>query len=396
MSHSVAPQVDRPVTIAVLVVMGALVSFVLIIAPGLVGAFITTMDFSPQQAGYLISVELAGLGLAALPGMYWLNRVSWLQVCRICLPLLAICHLLSAQVSDFQWLLLLRLVSGLLGGSAMCICLAALGMSRHTERNLGLWVVAQLVLGAAGLAALPHMVDLWGVPSIFITASAAVALLSLFIRHVPPGRSQPAQPKHVTHQQTHLMHVLIGLVGLLAFYLSLSGTWAYLERIGQALQLSASDIGYYLSVASVMGIAGAVSATLLSNRLGRLMPGTGGLLMMLLAIALLLTDPRAAGYLLAACVFKYAWTFVLPYLLAAINNADSSGRAIVVANVVIGTGLAGGPALAAAMLGEDGYDNILWTGVAMMTLALLLFVPVFLFADRRDAQRSAYDVVDAA
>ena len=80
--------VNNPSAIATLVALGALTSFVLIIAPGLVGAFVNELGLTPQQAGYLISADMAGMGLAILPEVAVAADLRRGQLVRISVPTL--------------------------------------------------------------------------------------------------------------------------------------------------------------------------------------------------------------------------------------------------------------------------------------------------------------------
>lgn len=66
---------------------------------------------------------------------------------------------------------------------------------------------------------------------------------------------------------------------------------------------------------------------------------------MLLSIGLLFGLSGAVQFAAAAIIFKFSWTFILPYLLATVSDLDSSGHLMNSTNLMIGTGLALGPVL---------------------------------------------------
>ena len=61
-------------------------------------------------------------------------------------------------------------------------------------------------------------------------------------------------------------------------------------------------------------------------------------------------QPLLVRYAIAALLFKFTWTFVLPFILARVAGLDNSGRLMNSINLVIGGGMAAGPALAGALL----------------------------------------------
>jgi predicted MFS family arabinose efflux permease len=93
---------------------------------------------------------------------------------------------------------------------------------------------------------------------------------------------------------------------------------------------------------------------------------------MLAAIALLAGQPGIVRYAAAAFLFKFAWTFALPFILASLAAADRSGRLINAANMVIGGGLALGPLLAGHLIQAGGLNPMLAAGFALGTLSLIL------------------------
>ncbi|MBN3823745.1 MFS transporter, partial [Burkholderia sp. Ac-20384] len=83
---------------------------------------------------------------------------------------------------------------------------------------------------------------------------------------------------------------------------------------------------------------------------------------------------HAGGYSAAIFAFKFAWTFVLPFILATVAQIDTSGRLVATLNFVIGAGLAAGPLLAGLMLDAGGTMRVLFTAataVAIVSFAAL-------------------------
>jgi hypothetical protein len=55
---------------------------------------------------------------------------------------------------------------------------------------------------------------------------------------------------------------------------------------------------------------------------------------------------------MAICAFKFAWTFVLPFIIAEVAVRDPSGKLLASTTLIIGTGLSLGPLFAGLMLGS--------------------------------------------
>jgi predicted MFS family arabinose efflux permease len=372
MNPSMDSQADRQFTLFSVVCMTATVAAILMIAPVVVGALITRHGFTPVQAGVTISVELGAMSLAAWPALWWLPRWSWPKLLTVMLPVMIAGNLACAFVSDFGVLAALRGLTGLAGGSVMVVCLAVVGMTRQMERNFGWWTISQLLLGAVGLALLPRVMPLVGLRGLYFGLAVLLAACLPLARSVP----QRAAPRAGGGSAGALgVPALLGLAGILCLYVALGGVWTYVERIGAAAGLAATRIGDDLTIASLCGIAGCGSAIVLGARWGRVRPLLLGFALILAGAAALGGTVSATGFLLAAGAFKFAWTFALPFILASMATHDSSGRLMAIANFMIGGGLALGPALVAALLGEPpDYGIVPRLGFAFAVTSLLLLL----------------------
>jgi MFS transporter, DHA1 family, inner membrane transport protein len=370
----VSPAADRPEAVASVVALAAVISAMLLIAPVVVGALITRYGFTPQQAGLTISVELGAMSLAALPSLIWLPSAPWRWIIVAALLTMIAGNLLCAFVGSFAALAALRTLTGFAGGSIMVICLRLIATSRETERNFGWWTVGQLVLGAAGLAVLPRLIPQIGLRGLFFGLAGCLALCLVATRWIPE-RDAGRNPGVAGSRGTLGGTALLSLGAILVFYVALSGLWTYVERIGAAAGLSPARIGDNLTIASLCGVAGCGTAAFLGGTLGRKTPLLGGYMLMLVSILCFAGSPSPLRYILAACGFKYAWTFALPYILASASDLDRDGRLMALSNLVIGCGLAIGPAIIAAMLDERlDYGVSITTAVVGVVLSLLLLM----------------------
>ena len=152
--------------------------------------------------------------------------------------------------------------------------------------------------------------------------------------------------------------------------------------MGDAAGFDPKFIGYTLSGVSVVGVAGALTATWLSTRLGRIIPFAAGIVILGISFALLYGLSSQNIYILSAFLFKYGWWFISPYLLANMTTLDPSGRLITATNFVIAFGQALGPLVVGFMLVEAAsgqvvdYSPALTFGLAAFVLCCVFFTPV--------------------
>lgn len=130
-----------------------------------------------------------------------------------------------------------------------------------------------------------------------------------------------------------------------------------------------------LAAATVCGIIGAGGAALRGTRRADRLPVWLGYGLLIVSVGLLIGQPLLVRYAIAALLFKFTWTFVLPFILARVAGLDNSGRLMNSINLVIGGGMAAGPALAGALLQHfASADPLLAAAGVCALLSLILIV----------------------
>lgn len=339
-----------PLRLLAIVLFAAIVPCVLMTAPAVAMQYATQLGLGPARIGQLFSAELAAMSLATLPAYYWQSRWDWRQVARSAALLFILANLACVWSTDYGTLMALRATSALAGGTLMVVCIASAASSPQADRVYGLWVTGQLILGAVGLWLLPPLFASFGLQALYLGMALLMLLLLPMAGAFPAGAASKTQaPDERATTRTRLPG-LLGLLAVLLFYVGLSAVWTFIGSIASAAAIDPASSGRILSIATLLGIAGSLSATLIGPRWPRGMLLLLGYGLMAAAVCLLLGAPQVARFAIAALLFKYTWTFVLPFILACLADLDQRGRLMNSANLVIGGGLALGPALAGPML----------------------------------------------
>jgi MFS family permease len=121
---------------------------------------------------------------------------------------------------------------------------------------------------------------------------------------------------------------------------------------GAGIDLSASSI--VLSIATVAGIVSALVATILGDTPRRRMYLIAGYVAMAVSVVLLFGAPGLVRFAIAAIIFKFAWTFILPYLLSSLSDLSAGGQIMNTTNLMIGSGFAIGPIVSGALIESGG------------------------------------------
>ncbi|MFM0362951.1 MFS transporter [Paraburkholderia sediminicola] len=374
-----APREFATSTLLSLVVFAAITPLLLLVAPAVAAQLGGQLGLSASQIGTYFFVELGAFSCATLPSLLWLGRVDARRVAAIATAVFCIGNFATAVLMPgFVALLVLRALTALGGGTLMVLCMTSAATSGNRDRVYGLWVVGQLVAGALGLFVLPHLFEAFGLRALYVALAVLALIASPLTRGFDPAlgdasgkRAQQAGAGvngGSTMSTTNSTWVLATLVigGVLAFYVAIGGVWTFASKAASVAGLDAGHTGELLAVASVMGIVGAACASVIGNRIARAAMLLTGYAILVAALLGLSAHPGSTGYAAAIFAFKFAWTFVLPFILAAAAKTDTSGRLIATLNFVIGAGLAIGPLIAGFLLDAGAGLNTLFQGAAVI------------------------------
>ncbi|MDN7633296.1 MFS transporter [Burkholderia cepacia] len=365
-------------TLVALVVFAAITPLLLLVAPAVAGQLATQLGLSASQIGTYFFVELGAFSLATVPSYVWLGRIDARRVAAFAIALFGAGNLLTALwMPGFVALLALRAVTALGGGSLMVLCMTSAATSENSDRVYGLWVVGQLIAGAIGLFVLPHVFAAFGLRALYVALAGLALLAAPLSRGFPSSlgaRTAPAQHARGAAARTPQGLIVLAIGAVLTFYLAIGSVWTFASRAAAEAGLDPQSTGNVLAIASVMGIAGAALASCAGGRLARRAMLTAGYALLAASLVALAVMRQAGGYSAAIFAFKFAWTFVLPFILATVAQIDTSGRLVATLNFVIGAGLAAGPLLAGLMLDAGGTMHALFTiatAVAIVSFAAL-------------------------
>lgn len=387
MSSLAAPLLITPLQqrlrLLAVVLFSAIGPLVLLTAPALASRYIAELGLDNRQVGLLFSLELGAMAIATIPTYFWMRRYNWRRIATSAAVLFLIGNLLSALLMNstapsFSLLVALRFLTAFSEASLVLVCLGTAGTLPNAARAFGLWVTGQLVLAAFSLQFMPWLFSHWQVGSFFLLIALFTAVCLPLIRSLPSGGDTPTESTTTRDTNAALGKIALGMLAIFLFYLSLAGIWTFVGELARTQGISSGDSSSALASASLLGVVGAALASWIGTRGKREWLLALGYLAMASSLIGLLGDVSLLRYLLAACAFKFAWTFALPFLLAAISDYDrQGGKLVVLANLAICGGLAIGPSLAAWLLGEtENFSLLLQVSAAICVLSFLAILPL--------------------
>jgi predicted MFS family arabinose efflux permease len=374
---------DKPMTIAAAVALSCIGVFGLLPQPLMVGALQDSLGFSSQQAGLITAAEVFGGALASICSAFWIQRVNWRLAALFAIAVVLLGNLLSSFQESYASLLALRGAVGFFGeGTAFAVAISVISNTSETDRNFAYSIAAQVGFGVIAFATLPFAVANFGLGGILIPLGAITLLIAPLLRWLPAASSRQ---HHASAAGTaaSVGPAVLALGILLIWCIGLGGIYAFEERIGVAGGLEQTRVGSALAVAVAVGFLGALAASWVADRWGRIPPVTVALLAQVGAIALLQGELSWIQFALFASVFHFFWNFTGPYLMGMVASADATGRIAVLMPAAQTGGFAAGTALAGNLMTEGSLLAANGVAIAGCLIALVVFVPAALAASRR-------------
>lgn len=378
-----APRDFAASTLLSLVVFAAITPLLLLVAPAVAAQLGAQAGLSASQIGTYFFVELGAFSCATLPSLLWLGRVDARRVAVVATAVFCAGNFATALLMPgFAGLLALRAITALGGGTLMVLCMTSAATSANRDRVYGLWVVGQLVAGAVGLFLLPMLFADFGLRALYVVLGVLGLCAAPLTRGFDPalGRVTHSSSGQAGGQRANATGVAANMAGnaainaawviagVFVFYVAIGGVWTFASKAAVLAGFDAARTGEVLAIASVMGIVGAACASTIGGRVPRLAMLVCGYAILAFALAGLASRPGTAGYCAAVFAFKFAWTFVLPFILAAAAKHDRGGRLIASLNFVIGAGLAAGPLIAGVLLDAGASIAALFAGAAAISV----------------------------
>ncbi|MEN0134898.1 MAG: MFS transporter [Rhodococcus sp. (in: high G+C Gram-positive bacteria)] len=363
--------------VAVIVLFSAVVAMLLLMAPAAASQLQRQLALSPSQTGDLFAAELGAMSIASIPALWWMKKYNLRTMSTIFGTFFILGNICSAYIGEYGTLVVVRFLTSLAGGSLMVLCMSLAAQTRDRNRVYGLWLMGQLCFGAIGLAVLPKFFDTFGIGiAYWVLGVLMIAVLPL-VRFLPQRNifAGCVGGEDTVPTVNYAFRATLGLIALLAFYVSLSGIWTFLGGIAGASMIDNETSSSILSIATVLGIAGSVGATVLGARPSTRINLLVGYLAMTLSVALLAGMPGVLRFTAAALLFKFTWTFILPYLMSTLSGLDRSGQLVNLANLAIGGGFALGPLMGGRLVESvGGYGTLIVVSVAGLLVSLVLIL----------------------
>ncbi len=327
----------------------------LVVQPMIVGALVDLRGLTERQAGIVAAVELTGLTLGILCLIGAVGRVRRSSFALLAVSAIVAANVATCFVTQFDWLLPLRFLSGIGAASAFCISSSLASSSPKPENSFA--IMNAICIAYSGVLTLlsPSILQAHGLPGIMLTLSFITLLALLVIPWIPPQLVSTSRSGAADARAKMPLAIPLPVLALLAMMLLLytghGGIWAFQERIGIAAGLSEQEVGKSLGMSMLLwGVGGSLLARLLSLSLGRIVPQVISLGASLIAVLLLVFGTTPVAFATSSGLIALSWFYGLPYQMGLLAAHDPKGRAALAGTMMSTAGMAAGPGIAAFLL----------------------------------------------
>ncbi|MDG1123054.1 MAG: MFS transporter [Glaciecola sp.] len=346
--------------------------------PILLGSLADTFGFELQTVGLLGSICFAGYLLGTLSSVLIINRFC-LRRLTLVSSLCSILLLLASSLSDAILQMPLWGGIGFFAALMTCLGLRIIGQMANKERALGVRQGIELGVTALVLFVLPaYVISQYAYAGAAVSLSLIIALLSLSVFWLPKDTHLESIDNSIKAQLNIPTGAWLALLVFLVFATGNIALWAFLERMGNAIALSSSEMGTVFAVLKLLGGAAAFSVALIGARIGLRLPYV--IVLCVLAIGLYLiwlsfnsTTNQFMLFAMGAWIWEVAFTWGCVFQTAAVARLDAKGRAIMLIPAAFGLSAMIGPAMG-GWLAASGYYQILVLAFVASVVAIGCFI----------------------
>jgi predicted MFS family arabinose efflux permease len=284
------------------------------------------LKWSATRLGVVAAIELAGLALGSLSGLYWQRRWRWRQVGLPSILVAIAGNVACVVVKDFAGVCVLRALVGISGGLLSALYSAVLANSRSPGRIIAVTTFIQIGVEAAFMFSTASVFARLGSSGLFVLMAGLFIALLPFLTLLPTRwpTAAVADPREPTGPLGSWRAYPL-LLSFIPFIVVQAGVYTFLGEFGRvAANLSVDATLHAIGISVVLSSLGSVAAYWLNDRMGFRLPIGGAVLLMTgMLFGMILGSRSAALFLLYISLLQIGWIFLNCYLYSALIDANN-------------------------------------------------------------------------
>ena len=381
---------DKPTTIIAALLLSCIGVSALLAMPILTATLVASVGLPADIAGKVGAVEALGTALAPLAATLWMGRVKWRTAAIFAILVVIAGNVVSSYQTSAGTLTALRFAVGFLGeGTAFTLAIGIISKTAQKDRNFAFLIAAQVTLGVLAFLLLPLPAD-GGIGGVLLPLAGFAFLTLATVGWIPQPTEAAGHHAAAGGSGGSSGPAFTALTVMLIWCTGLGSIWAFVKLIGTSAGIDPEKVGVALGISTGVGTVGALLASWLADRVGRIAPVTVALLVQVAMIALLQGQMSFLEFAVTAAVFQTFWNLNGPYLMGTIALSDNTGKvSLLIPTAQIG-GFFLGPVIASRFLtAGEGFGPANTVAIICCLLALALFIPTAIRLNRRLAGQPA-------
>ncbi|MCC9662096.1 MFS transporter [Pseudoalteromonas sp. MB41] len=356
--------------------------FYINIMPAVVNGLKGGGGFTSQQAGFVSSANLYGAAIGALAAVFLIKRIQWQRFAYALLVTLLVIDFACIYIAEPTTMIATRALHGLAGGLLVGIGFCIISRTFEADKTFGYLLLIQWGLGGLGIMYLPALTPEFGTAGLFFALMAFTAV-SLFMLPFLP-HYHVSKPLNENLNKTEVASAIkpsrlllgLNLFAIFLFQAANMGLFAYMIELGTTDGLKIEFMSNALGMASWIALLGALLVIVIGTKFGRTIPILIATLITALCSWLLHFSNNDMVYLITNIIIGITWAFVLPYLFGICAELDKLGQAAAMGGFASKMGLASGPMVAALILQDENYQQIIdFAVIGLIACAAVAFLP---------------------
>ena len=333
--------------------------------PFLIGSFTDALSLSPQQGGFLGTIEQAGLVTGTLVVYFARSRANWHTLLLIGAVVALAANEFSLAAKSAEQLFPIRYTVGVGLGIAMALTMYFLGKTSNPDRSYGIMMAIQIAIFSAFAFLCPYLINTWALAGFVHAVGICIATIMVLLWWLPKGDAahpETVVSESVKHDAPTVSRALFGLLTLVAmslYQIGMFALFAFLERIGSNSSLTLEFVGTAIAIGGgAGGVVGGLVASWLADRLGRVIPLTISVCASLVAVYLLQEGTSATTFFVGFTMFNIGWYFGIPYFMANIASNDPANKLVGITPTIMNLSLAAAPGLGSLFIVGGSYSSL--------------------------------------